>query len=275
MPESVILPESLPVLSLCMSVSEVASIVAQLVSSGSADEALDLINEQITTNPRSAQLWYLKAKLFRKYFHDGRSESLKCLNQVLTINPHHVKALYMKSRILYFTDREESRACIEAAYSITTDHPGVLCQKGIFAYCDEDYNDALVYLNNALRRGGADNHEVWHYKSLALNDLGRHEEALKCCKKAISIYPFYIYAWNVQGKLLRELGRENDAQKIDDAFERKSFCDMSPRELLELNKLGRELESVAQIVERVLLRSALSGIGPISVIVVPIQRPHS
>lgn len=53
---------------------------------------------------------------------------------------------------------------------------------------------------------------VWYVKGIALNGLGRFEEALQACDKALELSPDYTNIWLVKGIALTELGRYEEAQ---------------------------------------------------------------
>ncbi|MGD9779610.1 tetratricopeptide repeat protein, partial [Methanomethylovorans sp.] len=57
---------------------------------------------------------------------------------------------------------------------------------------------------------------AWDQKGYALNALGRYEEALQACDKAIEIDPNYLYAWSHKGFALYGLGRYDEALQAYD-----------------------------------------------------------
>ena len=57
-------------------------------------------------------------------------------------------------------------------------------------------------------------------KGFALNELGRHGEAIRCCDRALEIDPESAIAWHNKGVALRNLGRHGEAiQCYDRALE--------------------------------------------------------
>ncbi|MCW3135973.1 MAG: tetratricopeptide repeat protein, partial [Canidatus Methanoxibalbensis ujae] len=52
---------------------------------------------------------------------------------------------------------------------------------------------------------------AWYNKGIALDDLGRYEEAIRCYDKALEINPKYANAWNNKGVTLGKLGRYEEA----------------------------------------------------------------
>ena len=57
---------------------------------------------------------------------------------------------------------------------------------------------------------------MWNNKGLALNSLGRYDEAIKCYDKAIEIDPNDADAWNNKGLALNSLGNNDEAKKCYD-----------------------------------------------------------
>jgi tetratricopeptide (TPR) repeat protein len=54
---------------------------------------------------------------------------------------------------------------------------------------------------------------AWNNKGVALEALGRHEEAIRCFQKAIEIEPSYATAWKNKGMALKSLGHESEAKE--------------------------------------------------------------
>jgi len=52
---------------------------------------------------------------------------------------------------------------------------------------------------------------VWHNTGVALNNLGRNEEALTACNRALALKPDYASAWIDKGVALSNLGRKEEA----------------------------------------------------------------
>ena len=57
---------------------------------------------------------------------------------------------------------------------------------------------------------------AWNNKSNSLKSLGRYEEAIRCCDKALEIDPQYLYAWNNKSNSLKSLGRYEEAIRCHD-----------------------------------------------------------
>ncbi|MGB5595240.1 MAG: tetratricopeptide repeat protein, partial [Crocosphaera sp.] len=70
--------------------------------------------------------------------------------------------------------------------------------------------------------GNSDDYEAWYNRGIALDDLGRYEEAIASYDKALEIKPDKDEAWNNRGVALYNLGRYEDAiASYDKALEFK------------------------------------------------------
>ena len=88
--------------------------------------------------------------------------------------------------------------------------------------------------------------EDWTNRSFSLCALGRHEEAVRCCDKALALNPRHAFAWGNRGAALAALGRYNESAASYD----KALA-IDPREAglwsnkgMALSALGRHEESL-------------------------------
>jgi serine/threonine protein kinase len=89
--------------------------------------------------------------------------------------------------------------------------------------------------------------EGWTNRSFSLCALGRHEEAVRCCDKALALNPRHAFAWGNRGAALAALGQYNEsAASYDNALA------IDPRNAgfwsnkgLALVSLGRPPEALA------------------------------
>jgi tetratricopeptide (TPR) repeat protein len=76
----------------------------------------------------------------------------------------------------------------------------------------------------------------WNNRGGSLGALGRYDEAVECCKKAIEIDPRYAYAWNNMGVSLDHLGRHDEAVECF-----KKPIEIDPRYANAWNNMGGSL----------------------------------
>jgi serine/threonine protein kinase len=88
--------------------------------------------------------------------------------------------------------------------------------------------------------------DFWLDRSYSLSALGRHEEAVRCCDKALAIEPRHAFAWGNKGAALSALGRDEESNACYD----KALA-IDPQEAglwsnkgMALNALGRHEESL-------------------------------
>ena len=79
----------------------------------------------------------------------------------------------------------------------------------------EENKTQSLNLNKALELNPNDT-ETWNNKGMALDEIGKYEEAIKCYDKAIELDPNDIAAWNNKGMALENLGKYEEAVKCYD-----------------------------------------------------------
>jgi tetratricopeptide (TPR) repeat protein/ribonuclease BN (tRNA processing enzyme) len=72
------------------------------------------------------------------------------------------------------------------------------------------HEEAIICYDKALEIR-PDDESSWYNKGNALEDLGRYEEAIICYDRALEIKPDHELAWNNKGAALRHLGRYEEA----------------------------------------------------------------
>ena len=86
----------------------------------------------------------------------------------------------------------------------------------------------------------------WSNKGASLHSLGRNEEAIRCCDKALELDPRDFETWTNKGASLRSLGRNEEAiQCYDKALE------LDPRHTLAWTNKGASLGSLGRYQEEI------------------------
>ncbi|MGA9154381.1 MAG: tetratricopeptide repeat protein [Candidatus Nitrosopolaris sp.] len=82
--------------------------------------------------------------------------------------------------------------------------------KGVALYNLGRYYEAIKCYDKAIE---IDPNDVspWHHKGNALRNLGKHNEAIESYDRAVKIDPNYVLGWINKGNVLAKLGKQKDA----------------------------------------------------------------
>ncbi|MGC9515551.1 tetratricopeptide repeat protein [Methanocrinis sp.] len=96
-----------------------------------------------------------------------------------------------------------------------------------------------------VKRFIIENSDFWMSMGLILADRGSYERAVRCCERAVKIYPFYVHAWNNWGLALYELGRYEEAlERLEEALTlNPDLGEAWQNKGLVLEKLDRQKEA--------------------------------
>ena len=222
-------------------------------------KALECYDEAIKRDPTFAEPWYGKGKIFADtpelpqnwMWHDTISpyitgiepppypevgsqtaskyrETLKMFNKATELDPKFVNAWYAKGDFYlgYVNGQGDAVECFDKAIAL-----------------DPKYEPA------------------WYGKAQALAKLGKHEEALKCCDKAITLLPadakdqdrddndnYFAGRWCEKADALTALGRDKEAIKCyDEIIEMKYHMKKDyalGQKGITLAKLGKHEEAL-------------------------------
>jgi len=95
-------------------------------------------------------------------------------------------------------------------FSSSKKRAGEWVKKGIALDELGRYEEAIECHDRALEIDSEDA-AAWYNKGIALMKLGRYEEAIECFDEVLKIDPEYAYAWNNKGFSLMKLGRYEEA----------------------------------------------------------------
>jgi len=90
--------------------------------------------------------------------------------------------------------------------------------------------------------------EAWEWvnKGVSLGSLGRYEEAIHCCEKALALDPRNVNAWTNKGVSLNSLGRYDEALHCSD-----KALEIDPRNVNAWNNKGVSLNSLGRYDEAI------------------------
>ena len=75
----------------------------------------------------------------------------------------------------------------------------------------DDANHRLVALGMQLEKD-LNNWEAWAAKADILCSIGMHDVAIRCCERALSLNPSNILTWMTKGLALEKLGKHDEAK---------------------------------------------------------------
>jgi tetratricopeptide (TPR) repeat protein len=107
------------------------------------------------------------------------------------------------------------------------------------------YEEAIHCCEKALALDPR-NVNAWNNKGISLSDLGRYEEALRCYDKALELDPCYTLAWTNKGSSLDSLERHEEALRCcDKALELDPhYGNAWTNKGVSLGSLGRNEEAI-------------------------------
>ena len=98
---------------------------------------------------------------------------------------------------------------------------------------------------------------AWNNKGTALNTLGKHQEAIKCYGKALEITPRYFEAWNNKGVALGRFGKHPEAIVCYD-----KALEINPRYAIAWSNKGVALNELGKLHEAIVCYDKALEINP-------------
>jgi len=135
-------------------------------------------------------------------------------------------------------------------------------------YKEKDPKKKIEYYSKCLKLDPK-NAVAWNNKGLALYDLGRYEEAIRCYDKVLEIDPKNAVAWNNKGNTLNKLGRYEEAIRCYDKAleiypeyeEAKINKKLAEEKLREQNrKEEMERKTAEEYIEKLIEREDIEGL---------------
>tara|TARA_Y100001936_G_C16076829_1_gene674588 strand:+ start:132 stop:2249 length:2118 start_codon:yes stop_codon:yes gene_type:complete len=164
------------------------------------DEKTGLLEESAKT-PQLEKLEE-EFKILKKY--NAYEEQLDCLTKILKIKGNNPSALFNKGTILLRLKRYEEaiEAFDEKMLTVTTDadtyYNKAIAHNHLRAWEDAAYNAKIAREINPKLV------DAWRLEGSILDDLGRYEEAIKCFDEAINLEPNHAIAWRHKGITLNK-----------------------------------------------------------------------
>ena len=222
-------------------------------------KALECYDEAIKRDPTFAKPWYEKGKIFA-----DTPELPENWMWQSTISPYitgrpappypevgPMPSKYKETLKLFDKATELDPKFIDAWYAKGDFYLGYVNGEGDAVECF----DKVIALDSKYE-------PAWYGKAEALAKLGKHEEVIKCCDKAITLLPvdakerntddnnyYYSSRWYIKANALSELGKHKEAIKCyDEALEmgsnRGEGGHMFGQKGITLAKLGKHEEAI-------------------------------
>jgi tetratricopeptide (TPR) repeat protein len=140
------------------------------------EEAIVAYDKAIELKPDFAQAWCNKGLMFKKI--NNLEAALSALKKALNCNPNLIEALSSKAYVLWHL---------------------------------KQYEESIPAFNRAIQFNPNKIEELYYCKGVALNEIGRHEDALEACNKAIEYNSEFREPKSLKGLLLLKLKQYNKA----------------------------------------------------------------
>jgi tetratricopeptide (TPR) repeat protein len=193
---------------------------------GNYKEAIKCFDKAINLKCDYTLAWYGKGLVLNKM--GLYPEAIMCFDEILTkLNPKYVSAWNNKGLSLIKWKRpKEAIECCNKAIDIKHDNSTAWNYKGLAFENLKEYEKAIECYDEALKilESKSDNDfalSVWSNKGHAYENWGdedikvdrdeKYENALECYERALEIKPDTAIAWNNKGRVLKKLGRHNEA----------------------------------------------------------------
>jgi len=210
-------------------------------------------------------LWALANSDIALPNHKVFQKALEEANFSLSLRPTYSPALVIKCVALRDAGRiDEALAVCEDAIRADRGNEGAWTAKGgtLIAKGDKDLAHGRHYYEEALAalEVGISTHstrELWADKALALESLGRNEEALKAIQQALKLSPEFTNALIAEGTILKRLNRLPEAIDIY-----RKIADSHPTDAEAWNNLGNALEDHGDFNDALIYFDKALGLKP-------------
>ncbi len=184
-----------------------------LFNLGKYDEAITCYEKASEIDPQFAWTWHdkgLALNYLGKY-----EEAISCYEKAITIDTQFALAWNNKGVALSNLGKHDKAiSCYEKAIKIDTQFTLALYNKVVdLVKLDKDWEALEFYKTITIK---PEDVETWCAKGAALDNLGRHDEAITCYDEAIGIKDNDALAWNNKGVALDNLGKYEEAIKCYD-----------------------------------------------------------
>jgi tetratricopeptide (TPR) repeat protein len=175
--------------------------------------ALRIYEEILKVYPQYLKAWYNRAVILDQYANDKR-QALWCYDQALKIDPNHVDILHNKAKLLadmgaYDEAENYYIRALQSRPNYTKSLMGLAT-----AYVNTGkYDEALraVELAERHKLTAEQKADLLGIKAIVLSNMGKSKQAIKACKKGLSINPKDDTLWETMGVAYYNINKFKDA----------------------------------------------------------------
>jgi tetratricopeptide (TPR) repeat protein len=193
-------------------VNEYRTVILQMLSAGSLDQALVITNHILKLTRQAPELLALKGDILR--LQGDLKGALRILNRCLKREPKNAFAKAVKGLVLLEMDKKDMGVqLLEEAFKLDPKIDWVPVELATeLNGCGDDIR-ALSVLNKALATNPR-NIDALIQKGETLSSLGRNDEALRAFEKALELKPNDAFLLGKIGQTLRLLNKYQKALKV-------------------------------------------------------------
>ncbi|CAD8213327.1 unnamed protein product [Paramecium pentaurelia] len=178
---------------------------------GKLDEAINILDLGIKTNPKDPIFYSIKVQLK----DIGRQDDvINCLEQGIQYNPGNIKFLLQNAQFVkQIYKYQEAIKYLDQAILLNPKDVNNYYEKSICLQALNLNDDALICFNWAIQFNPHDD-KLFMKKGELLKDIRRYDEAILCLNTALQINPTLFYCYILKGQCLQFLGNYEEALNI-------------------------------------------------------------
>jgi len=147
-------------------------------------------------------------------WNTGRyNESLQSFEEVLNLSPYYVRAWVGKGVAFHgLGNFKESRRSYDMALEIDPNYAMAWNDKAWLFYKQDMYQEAVDYSDRAIKILNKNLAATIDTKAVALEKLGKNDEALQWIDRALELTPMDSIVWIHKGDILKALGNQTGSE---------------------------------------------------------------